>query len=111
EIVATGLVSAAGFYFFLAHSFTTPKPFISFEIFRDRNFVIGLMFMFVCGVLLVASMALMAPFLQGVLGYPIIDAGILLGTRGIGMAFAMLTAGRLMARLDPRVMLAFGLSC
>ena len=42
--------------------------------------------MFVCGVLLVASMALMAPFLQGVMGYPIIDAGLLLGTRGIGMA-------------------------
>ena len=62
------------------------QPFIALEIFRDRNFVIGLMFMFVCGVLLVASMALMAPFLQGVMGYPIIDVGLLLGTRGIGMA-------------------------
>jgi DHA2 family multidrug resistance protein len=111
EIVATSIVSAAGFYFFMAHSLTTPKPFISIEIFRDRNFIIGLIFMFMCGVLLVASMALMAPFLQGVMGYPIIDAGLLLASRGIGMAFAMLTAGRLMTRVDPRLMLAFGLTC
>jgi DHA2 family multidrug resistance protein len=111
EIVVTSIVSAVGFYFFMAHSLTTAKPFIAMEIFRDRNFVIGLIFMFICGVLLVASMALMAPFFQGVMGYPIIEAGQLLATRGIGMAFAMLTAGRLMARADPRLMLVFGLTC
>ena len=111
EIVVTSIVSATGFYFFIAHSLTTPKPFISIEIFRDRNFIIGLVFMFMCGVLLVASMALMAPFFQSVMGYPIIEAGQLLATRGIGMAFAMLTAGRLMTRVDPRLMLAFGLTC
>ena len=44
--------------------------------------------MFVCGVLLVATMALMAPMLQGVMGYPIIDAGMLLGTRGVGMGIS-----------------------
>ena len=67
--------------------------------------------MFVCGVLLVASMALMAPFLQGVMGFPIIDVGLLLGTRGIGMAIGLLTAGRLMARIDPRLLMGFGLAC
>ena len=111
EIFVTAIVSATGFYFFIAHSLTTQKPFISIEIFRDRNFIIGLTFMFIYGVLLVASMALMAPFLQGILGYPIVDAGVLLATRGIGMAFAMLTAGRLMTRADPRLMIAFGLTC
>lgn len=111
EIIVTSIVSATGFYFFIAHSLTTPKPFISIEIFRDRNFIIGLIFMFMCGVLLVASMALMAPFFQSVMGYPIIEAGQLLATRGIGMALAMLTAGRLMTRVDPRLMLAFGLTC
>jgi MFS transporter, DHA2 family, multidrug resistance protein len=111
ETVVTTMVSAAGFYFYLAHSLTTPRPFISIEIFRDRNFAIGLLFMFVTGVLLVASMALMAPFLQNVMGYPIIDAGVLLGTRGMGMAASMVLAGRLVARSDPRLMLAFGLAC
>jgi len=111
EIVLTAIVSAAGFYFFLAHTLTTPHPFIAVGIFRDRNFVIGLMFMFVCGVLLIATMALMAPFLQGVMGYPIIDAGVLLGTRGVGMAAGMLAAGRLVVRTDVRLLLASGLAC
>ncbi len=111
EIVLTALISATGLYLFLAHSLTTQNPFIPLEIFKDRNFIIGLVFMFVCGVLLVASMALMAPFLQGVMGFPIIDVGLLLGTRGIGMAMAMPLAGRLITRLDPRLMLAGGLTC
>jgi MFS transporter, DHA2 family, multidrug resistance protein len=111
EIVATAAVSAAGLYFFFTHSLTTPQPFVSFAIFKDRNFSVGLAFMFVCGVLLVASMALMAPFLQGVMGFPIIDVGLLLGTRGIGMAIGLLTAGRLIERIDPRLMMGFGLAC
>ncbi len=111
EIVLAALVAAAGLYLFLAHSLTTHNPFIPLDIFKERNFIIGLAFMFVCGVLLVASMALMAPFLQGVMGFPIIDVGLLRGTRGIGMAIAMPLAGRLITRLDPRLMLAAGLGC
>jgi DHA2 family multidrug resistance protein len=67
--------------------------------------------MFVCGVMLLASMALMAPLLQNVMGYPIIDAGLLLGTRGVGMGVSMLMAGRLMTLIDPRLLLFTGLSC
>jgi DHA2 family multidrug resistance protein len=111
EIVVMAIVSAVAFYFFVAHSLTTEQPFISIEIFRDRNFIIGLLFMFVCGVLLVASMVLMAPMLQGMMGYPIIDAGLLLGTRGAGMGVSMLMAGRLMTLVDPRILLFLGLSC
>jgi MFS transporter, DHA2 family, multidrug resistance protein len=46
-----------------------------------------------------------------VMGFPIIDVGLLLGTRGIGMAIGMLAAGRLVMRIDPRLLLAFGLAC
>ena len=56
--------------------------------------------------MLLATAALMAPFLQGIMGYPIIDAGWLLGMRGIGMALAMLIAGRSMNRIGPRLMIA-----
>ena len=102
-------VALAGAYFFLAHTLTWPTPFVPIEIFKDRNFVIGLGFMFVTGILLLASAALMAPFLTGVMGYPIIEAGWLLGTRGIGMAIAMLFAGKIMGVTGPRAMLFAGL--
>lgn len=110
EIWIEAGVSAAAAYFFIAHMLTWPTPFVPIEIFRDRNFVIGLCFMFVTGILLLASAALMAPFLQGVMGYPIVDAGWLLGTRGIGMAIAMLFAGRIMTTIGPRTMLFLGLA-
>ena len=109
EIVLLAILSGTALYFFIAHSLTTERPFIAIEIFRDRNFIVGLTFMFVTGILLVASMALMAPLLQGVMGYPILDAGVLLGTRGLGMAITMLIAGPLMARVDGRIILFLGL--
>jgi MFS transporter, DHA2 family, multidrug resistance protein len=111
EIVLETLISATAFYFFIAHLLTTSRPFISIEIFRDGNFVVGLVFMFVCGVQLLGSMALMATFLENVMGYPIIDAGWLLGTRGIGMAFAMLLAGKLINRVGVHALLFLGLLC
>src|SRR5207244_9857839 len=105
EIVLMAIVSVVAFYFFVAHSLTTERPFISIEIFRDRNFIVGLVFMFVCGVMLVASMALMAPMLQGIMGYPILDAGVLLGTRGLGMAMTMLVAAPILSLIDTLAML------
>ena len=111
EIIFEGMVSATAFYYFLAHSMTTKgRPFISIEIFRDRNFVIGLIFMFVCGILLLATAALMAPFLQTLAGYPVFDAGLLLGTRGVGMMAAMMVVGRLVGRVDVRLLIAAGLT-
>jgi MFS transporter, DHA2 family, multidrug resistance protein len=110
EIVLTAIVSATAFYFFIVHSLTAERPFIPIEIFRDRNLIVGLVFMFFCGMLLVATMALMAPLLQGVMGYPILDAGVFLGTRGIGMGIAMVAAGRLMGRVDARVLIFTGLA-
>jgi DHA2 family multidrug resistance protein len=109
EIVLEALISAAAFYFFLAHVLTSSRPFVSIEIFRDSNFVVGLVFMFVCGIQHLAVMALMATFLQNIVGYPIIDAGWLLGSRGAGMAFSMLFAGRLMNRIGVHTLLFFGL--
>jgi DHA2 family multidrug resistance protein len=110
EIVLEGLISIAAFYFFFAHSLTTSRPFISIDIFRDRNFTIGLVFMFLCGVLLLGTAALMAPFLQSLAGYPVLDSGVLMGMRGVGTMVSMMLIGRLVARSDVRLLIAAGLA-
>jgi DHA2 family multidrug resistance protein len=110
EIVLEGLISVAAFYFFFAHSLTTARPFISIDIFRDRNFTIGLIFMFLCGLLLLGTAALMAPFLQNLAGYPVLDSGVLMGMRGVGTMVAMMLIGRLVARSDVRLLIAAGLA-
>src|SRR5581483_887947 len=89
EIWIEMIVSAAGFYYFFAHSLTTPEPFVRFEMFKDRNFVSGCIFMVVIGVVLFGTMALVTPFMQNLLGYPIQTAGFLLGSRGVGTLYVM----------------------
>jgi DHA2 family multidrug resistance protein len=109
EIIAEFIVSAVGFYYFFAHSLTTAKPFIQFTLFRDKNFVGGCVFMSVMGVVLFSTMALASPFLQNVLGYPIITAGLLLASRGFGTFVAMMMVGRLMRHVEARTLIIAGL--
>jgi DHA2 family multidrug resistance protein len=109
EIIAEFIVSIAGFYYFFAHSLTTTKPFIQFAIFKDRNFVGGCVFMAVMGLVLFSTMALSSPYLQNVIGYPIITAGLLLATRGCGTFVAMMLVGRLMRYIEARTLIASGL--
>jgi DHA2 family multidrug resistance protein len=110
EIIAEIIVSIAGFYYFFAHSFTTAKPFIQFAIFKDRNFVGGCVFMAVMGLVLFSTMALSSPYLQNVIGYPIITAGLLLATRGCGTFVAMMLVGRMMKYIEARTLIISGLS-
>jgi DHA2 family multidrug resistance protein len=110
EIIAEFIVSAVGFYYFFAHSLTTSKPFIQFAIFKDRNFVSGCVFMAVMGLVLFSTMAVSSPFLQNVIGYPIITAGLLLATRGCGTFIAMMLVGRLMRHVEARTLIISGLS-
>jgi DHA2 family multidrug resistance protein len=110
EIIAEMIVSIAGFYYFFAHSFTTAKPFIQFAIFKDRNFVGGCVFMAVMGLVLFSTMALSSPYLQNVIGYPIITAGLLLATRGCGTFVAMMLVGRMMKYIEARTLIITGLS-
>jgi len=110
EIVAETVIAVAGFYFFFAHSLTTERPFIQFAIFADRNFIGGCIFMAVMGLVLFSTMALASPYLQNVIGYPIMTAGLLLATRGCGTFVAMMLVGRLMRFLEARILIVSGLS-
>jgi DHA2 family multidrug resistance protein len=109
EIVAEGIVSAAAFYLFIAHSLTATAPFVRLELFRDRNFIAGCLFMIAIGVVLFGTMALVTPFMQNVIGYPILTAGLLLASRGIGTLGAMIIVGRLLAVIETRYLVLAGL--
>ncbi len=109
EIIAEFIISAVGFYYFLAHSFTTTTPFIQFALFKDRNFVTGCIFMTVMGLVLYSTMALASPYLQNVIGYPIITAGMLLASRGFGTFLSMMLVGRMMRYIEARTLIIAGL--
>ena len=109
EIWIEAIISAIGFYYFFAHSLTTPEPFVRFKLFNDRNFVSGTVFMVVIGVVLFGTMALVTPFMQSLLGFPIQTAGLLLGSRGVGTLLTMMVAPRLMKTVETRYLILCGL--
>lgn len=109
EIVAEAVVAGLAFYLFLVHTFTARNPFIAPEMFRDRNLCVGLVMMFFMGIILLATLALLTPFLQGLMDYPVTTAGLLLAPRGVGTMAAMMLVGRIIHRVDPRVLILFGL--
>jgi DHA2 family multidrug resistance protein len=109
EILVELFVGVIGLYLFLVHMLTGERPFIPPRIFRNGNFTAGLGIMFVVGVILLATSALLAPWLQTLGGYSVFDAGLLLAPRGLGTMAAMLLAGRLAQRFDPRIVMAFGI--
>ncbi|HWA18742.1 MAG TPA: DHA2 family efflux MFS transporter permease subunit [Devosia sp.] len=108
EIIAEAVIGGVAFYLFVVHMLTAPKPFIPPKIFRDRNFLGGLVLMFVVGAVLLASSALLPPFLQGLGGYTVTDTGLLMVPRGIGTMIAMMFAGRMALKFDQRLLMTFG---
>ena len=109
EIVVEALLAGLALYLFVAHIFTHDHPFIEPGLFKDRNFSVGLVLIFIVGIILLATMALLPPFMQSLLGFPVIDVGYLLAPRGVGTMIAMMMVGKLSGRLDVRYMIFFGL--
>ncbi|WP_416306603.1 DHA2 family efflux MFS transporter permease subunit [Neptunicella sp. SCSIO 80796] len=109
EVIIEAALAAGALYLFVAHIFTYNNPFIEPGLFKDRNFSIGLIFIFVVGVILLATMALLPPFMQNLMGYPVIDVGLLLAPRGFGTMFAMMAVGRMAGKVDVRLSILLGL--
>lgn len=110
-ILLNAAVVCVAFYLFIAHSLTTDNPFISPGIFADRNFVLGLIFMFLLGALVLSMNVIMPLFLQNARGFPILTAAMVMVPRGLGTMFGLILAGRLGNIVDPRAVIISGFAC
>jgi DHA2 family multidrug resistance protein len=109
EIWIEATVAGLALYLFVVHMLTTTKaPFISPALFKDRNFLTGNFFIFVVGVVLFATLALLPPMLQDLMNYPVVLTGLVTAPRGLGTLAAMLIVGRLMGSVDTRIIIATG---
>lgn len=106
--VEIGLAVAA-LWAFGVHLTTADNAILSRRLLNDRNVMLGFLFIAIVGVLLVGTTALMPTMLQTLYGYPVVDAGVLQMPRGLGMALAMFIAGRLIGRIEPRLVILVGI--
>ena len=110
EVWAEAILAAIGLWVFAIHTMTADHPFLDRNLLRDRNFVVASVFGFFVGILLYSAMALLPPLMQVLLGYPVLTAGIVSMPRGIGSFIGMLVVGRLIGRMDTRLLLFSGLA-
>jgi len=111
--VAIALVSLVAFVY---RELRTTAPVVDLRILRNRNFGVGTVLMTAVGAYLFGMIAILPLFLQTLMGYTAFESGITMLPRGLGALIAMPLAGRLVAKIDGRVLVAtgfllFGFSC
>jgi DHA2 family multidrug resistance protein len=109
EIMIEAVVAGLAFYLFIVHMFTAEKPFLPAGLFKDRNFFSAIIMVFCVSSVMLATSALLAPYLQNLAGYPVYTAGWVMAPRGVGIIASMFLAARMGMRVDQRKIMAFGL--
>ncbi len=110
EVWIEAICAIVGLWVFIVQTMTAKNPFFDRSLVVDRNFVTCNIFGFFIGILLFSTMALMPPMMQGLMGYSVFGAGLVMMPRGIGSFAAMFVVGRLVGRIDTRLILFFGLA-
>ena len=109
EIWTEAIVAGLALYLFTIHSLTARNPFFDRALIRDRSFVVATVVGFFLGILLYSSMALLPSMLEGLMGYPVVTTGLVMMPRGLGAFIGMFTVGRLVGKVDGRLLVATGM--
>ena len=107
-IVVATVIAAASLILFVVHELHTREPVVHLRVFKDRTYAAGVFLMTMLGFVLYGSLLLLPIFLQTMLGYPALNAGIAMAPRGLGSFLMMPLVGTVLGRFDPRKVLAVG---
>ena len=107
--VAT-FIGIIGFIGFLWHSLRpNARPLFHLTMFSDRNFTMSCIVAAALGLGMYGAMVIQPILLETLLGYPIITTGLVMAPRGIASALSMLLVGKLVNRLDARLLVSLGI--
>jgi MFS transporter, DHA2 family, multidrug resistance protein len=106
------IVAVIATAYFIAHTAMTParQSFLDYRLLKNRNYVTGLMFIFIIGLVLYATRALIPTMLESLLDYSSATAGFVTAPAGFGTMLATLIAGRIIGKVDLRFTLFVGFS-
>ena len=111
EIQLETIIAVLAFIMVLERNLNSANPLFPMALFRDRNFLVAIFFMLIFGGMVTLPVVLIPLMLQQVQGFPVVDAGMLMLSRGVGSMLSLLLAGTVLTRFDPRVLLAGGFLC
>jgi len=102
EIIIEAGVAISAFYIFVVHIVTARNPFVDPALFRNRNFAIGMVYIFMLAMLVFGFLGIFPAMLQKHLNYSVLASGLLLSPRGLTTFVASIASGILFARIGPR---------
>ena len=108
-VVVGTILAVAGLTFFVIRELRTRHPIVDLRVLRVRTYATGVFMMTVLGFVLYGSTVLIPIFLQTLLGYPALQAGLAMLPRGLGSFLFMPIVGILMGKVEPRKLLAIGI--
>jgi MFS transporter, DHA2 family, multidrug resistance protein len=108
-ITRLAVITVVALVAFVIYELVVSDPVVDLRAFKERTYSAGVFLMTVLGFVLYGSLVILPIFLQTILGYPALQAGIAMFPRGLGSFIAMPVIGIIMSRFDPRKLLVFGL--
>jgi MFS transporter, DHA2 family, multidrug resistance protein len=108
-IVTLAFLTVLGLGFAIFWELREKDPIIDIRLLGERNFFFSNVLMFVLGLILYGSTALLPIFLQTLMGYSATTAGMVLSPGGIVTMISMPLVGFLIAKIQPRYLIGFGL--
>ncbi|MGA2045080.1 MAG: DHA2 family efflux MFS transporter permease subunit [Roseiarcus sp.] len=102
------VLSAVSAILFFWRAFRAPQPIVDLTAFLDRNFWTGSLFSFVMGIGLYGLTYIYPVYLATVRGYSSLMIGKTMFVTGVCMFIMAPISGRLMGKVDPRLMIAIG---
>jgi DHA2 family multidrug resistance protein len=96
------------FVWFVYRSWKCKYALVDLKVFKDRNFLLGSILIFLFGVGIYSTVTVLPLFYQELLGYTAFTAGLVVAPRGLGAICGMPIIGFLSNKVDPRYLLTFG---
>jgi DHA2 family multidrug resistance protein len=107
-VLASAWISGLAAIAFFVRVLMAREPIVDLKAFANRNFALGSLFSFVLGIGLYGLTYLYPVYLAGIRGYNALMIGETMFVSGLAMFATAPVAGRLMTRIDPRIMLVVG---
>jgi DHA2 family multidrug resistance protein len=107
-IMWCAVVSVAAFVGFIVRELATAHPIVDLRVLKNRNFAVGSTMILLLGALLYGTTAILPLFMQNLLNYTAVDAGIAMSPRGVGALIMTIVVGRLVGKVSNRILIGAG---
>lgn len=93
---------------FIISQLTREKTLVDLAVFKNRNFTLGCVLIFLFGAAIYSAVTLLPLYYQSIMDYSAWYAGLVVSPRGLGSIIAMPLVGILVSKIDSRILVSSG---